>query len=190
MVMTWLRRNPRRAVLAFATALMALVLAVVAHTNGDSTADTPPVASTTPGEKTSDTPGAPQSSQSVPEAPPLTAPAATPDPHGEHHQPDARPVQKTAVSYLATFLDGAIAETVWRARLNALSTSTHRQTLVTVPRAAVPHAGLRSVTVTRLASGAATATAVLTDQTVLIVGMVLDADGWKVSRVVPQTVRR
>lgn len=191
MEVTWLRRNPGRASLLIIAVLMALLIAVLAATTDETPApnDTPTVAPATPGEKTPTT-GVPQSSQSVPVAPPVAASTATPDPHGEHRQPDARPVQKTTVRYLSTFLDHQLTLKIWRSRLNALSTTSHQETLATVPQSAVPATSVHSVAVTRLASGAAVATATLRDGTVLLVALVLDADGWKVSRVVPQTARR
>lgn len=189
-VRDWARRNPGKVSLLISAALMALLLGILTVTSGG--VDTPPSPSDTasPVATPSTTgqtpaPGVPQTSQSV-SATPLSTPAATPDPHGEHARPDMRPIQKTTVSYLSTFLDAKIPEAVWRAHLNALSTASHRETLATVPRAAVPTVGLRSVTVTRLASSAAAAAGVLTDGTILVVALVFDGDDWKVSRVVPQ----
>lgn len=189
-VKRWFRRDPGRASLWICAALMAALIGILSVTAGGKDVpipgDTPPV-TTAPPTVGKTSPSGTQSSQSVSPSPPVVTSAATPDQHGEHRRPDARPVQQTTVSYLTTFLDAKIPDATWRARLNALSTATHRETLATVPRAVVPRVGLRAVTVTRLASSAAAAEGVLTDGTALVVALVLDGDGnWKVSRVVPK----
>lgn len=188
-VKRWIRRSPRRAALLTSAVLMALLLLVLSVTNrgaattSPSADDTASVAPASPSDQTP-TAGVPQSPRSTSPHPPVTPTVA---PQGEHHRPDAAPVKATTTSYLSTFLNRTIPDAQWSARLGQLSTASHRATLATVPRSAVPQVGLRSVTVTRLASSAAVAAGVLTDGTVLVVALVLDVDGWKVSRVVPKT---
>lgn len=183
--------NRRRVSAVLIVVLLGLLLAAVKLSSDTADGQQPSgggtvtVAPGTPGATLAPTRTTPRPTPARPTpARPSTQPA---DEHGEHHRPDARPVHAATVSYLSTFLDPRMPEKTWRARLAALSTPTHSENLATVPRAVVPRVGLRSVTVTRLASSAAAAAGVLTDGTVLVVALVLTADGWRVSRVVPQT---
>lgn len=109
----------------------------------------------------------------------------TPAPHGAHREPAEFPVRTAATSYLRVFLDRKMPTGQWRARLAALSTTSHAATVAAVPRVEVPNVTLVRTTVVRLASGAATVQADLSDRSVLHVGLVLDERGWKVSRVIP-----
>jgi hypothetical protein len=114
-------------------------------------------------------------------------PVETGDPHGEHHRPDSAPVLAVAGPYLRLFFDKHVTPSQWRGGLLKLSTASHAATLAAVPRSEVPAVTVGRITVIRLASSAATVRATLSDRSLLDVGLVLDTDGWKVSRVVPYT---
>jgi hypothetical protein len=87
------------------------------------------------------------------------------------------------------FLSGTASDAAWRARLDRLSTSTLAELNATVPRAAVPDARLRRLTLTALSSSYANVQAVLSDGTRLTIGLVLEADGWRVTEVAPEPAR-
>jgi hypothetical protein len=108
-------------------------------------------------------------------------------------RPEAVPararVQRTVYGYLRVFLSDTGTRTAWQARLDRLSTGTLARLNATVPRASVPHATLRRLTLTALSSSYASTQAVLSDGTQLRVALVLEPDGWKVTEVAPEPAR-
>jgi hypothetical protein len=70
-----------------------------------------------------------------------------------------------------------------------VSTGTLARLNATVPRAAVPDATLRRLTLIALSSSYASVEAVLSDGTRLTVALVLGTAGWKVTEVEPEPAR-
>jgi hypothetical protein len=183
--------SKRRLALTIAVPVMGMVLIVVSATNqgGPATTGAPTPTRTVESVSPSTGPAVrPQAPQSVTVHPPLS-PTAVP-PAGDR-RPATGVIQRNAVRYLATFLDQKMPAVVRIARLRAMSTATHAAVLATVPRSSVPRTTVAGpVTLVRVGEGRATVRQALADGTVLLVVLVLDFDGWKVSRVVPQAVTR
>lgn len=189
-------KRVRRIVLLALAAGLAVVLVAVRNSDNANTqtgaADPPQhppsaVPSEAPASATpTPAPGkrSPVSSPST-RAPRKSTPPPAP-PHGQHRRPAEIPIRTAATNYLRVFFDRRIPTEQWRTRLAALSTKSHAGTIATIPRVAVPNVSLISTGVTRMSSSTATVSAVLSDRSVLTVGLVLDERGWKVSRVVPQ----
>jgi hypothetical protein len=111
-------------------------------------------------------------------------PAATLDTHPGVGQTGARDaVLRTAGRYLRVFLSPAGSEEAWHARLRHVSTDTLARLNATVPRSRVPDAAVRRLRVAVMSSSYAGVHTVLSDGTKLIVAMVLEADGWRVTEV-------
>jgi hypothetical protein len=116
--------------------------------------------------------------------------AVTPDTHRDAgHRRSREVVRRTAARYLRVFLSPAGSEMAWHARLERVSTGTLARLNATVPRAAVPDATLRRLTLIALSSSYASVEAVLSDGTRLTVALVLGTAGWKVTEVAPEPAR-
>lgn len=186
-----MRRNVRRLVLL---GLAAALIAALMITDRVQDHETPSGATGQPSSQPVTPAGTPANATPTGERSPgvpatgSPTPSETPvAPHGEHRQPSPGPVVAVAGPYLRLFFDKHAPDSQWRAGLRMLSTASHGTTIGGVPRSAVPALTVGQVTVIRLASGAATVRAVLSDKSSLDVGLVLDETGWKVSRVVPHT---
>lgn len=188
--MTWLRQA-RGIGFAVLTIGMAVTLVILGNNNGP----TPGASDAVPPETPVSAPPPPAPGERSPEVstPPSassTRPgnSATPDPHGQHRQPSDAPIRSAATRYLRVFFDRTMPTRQWRGKLAALSTPSHAATLATVPRVEIPAVTPSHTRLLRVASSAATVLATQSDGTGLNVGLVLDENGWKVSRVIP--VRR
>lgn len=182
-----MRSNARRLVLF--GLVVALFVALMITDRVQQHNQPEPVTTSSPSPQPVPTPPKTSSTPVGERSPRATAPTPveTSDPHGEHHRPDSAPVLAVAGPYLRLFFDKQLPLSRWRGGLNKLSTASHAATLANVPRTEVPTVTVGQITVIRLASSAATVRATLSDRSLLDVGLVLDTDGWKVSRVIPYT---
>jgi hypothetical protein len=122
----------------------------------------------------------------APKATPTTTRPAPPTPgHGEHAEPDPAAPRAAAAAYLTVFFNRTLPTPQWRARLARLSTAAHTGTLATVPRVVVPNLRPTRTALRRISSSTAVVYVALNNGTGLLVGLVLDEAGWKVSRVIP-----
>lgn len=185
-VIEWLLGSPLRLVLLAAGAVMAVIVAVVGFTSSPEV-----TRQAAPGvERRSDAP-TPVAPSTPPATPPSKAPSASPSPveghaHGEHKATPRRTVERAARAYLSAFHDPTGPDKAWRARIDALSTGTLAQLNASVPRAIIPPARIRTLTVDVLAYSYAHVTARMSSGDRLGVALVLDADGWKITEVAPE----
>lgn len=173
-VSEWVLATPRRLFLTVAAVVLAVIVAVVALATPDAPSQAAPDL-----ERHSDAPSSIAPSTGAPTAPP-----------GDDHRGRAgahREALRVTRAYLAAFLDRTSSDRAWRARVDALSTSTLRQLNHTVPRAAVPSATVRRVTVRAASYSYAALSAALSDGTELSVALVLTGTGWRVTSVDPVT---
>jgi hypothetical protein len=181
----WLFHTPGR--LLAAVLALVVVAAVTMWAFQDATGSPDPAP---PAAAASRDLSAPAASSAEPASSLASTPAAVDEEgHGTHRVPAPGPVRRVAATYLRVFLSDTGSTARWHTRLDRLSTDTLARLNATVPRAMVPDATLRRLTLTALSSSYASLHAVLSDGTRLTVALVLDSDGWRVTEVAPEPAR-
>jgi hypothetical protein len=181
----WLFHTPGRLVAAVLTLVAVGAVTMWAAQDATGSPDPPPPAAMTRPHPTA--PAALSAEQAGPSV--STQAAVEEEGHGTHGVPAPGPARHVAATYLRVFLSDTGTRAEWLAELDELSSATLGRLNATVPRARVPDAMLRRLTLTAQSSSYASLQAVLSDGTRLSVGLVLDTDGWSVTEVAPEPAR-